>query len=152
MGPLAILRSLIRKMGFPSGPFFSWLLPPFWGFKKTWKPENTKNIKNHPENRPNMHVVERMCFQEFVSCVRKSAHLKNATCFSKWPPCILRLCFLPLTGRSKKKKIYIWLRVPVLGFFGKLKWAPGTFEDQWEPISEKASVVCVCGGWPWSVR
>ena len=75
----------------------------------------------HTINRPNMHVVGSMCFHEFASCLKNSAHNKKCM-FSKWTPSFLDSVFHHLRDAQKNNN-----NEPKAHFrvFWEAKWAPG---------------------------
>ena len=100
----------------------------FLGSKGTWNLENTKILSNTQGSTQNAccskHAFLWICFSPKESGTMQKCIFLLSKCASL----ILRMCFLPLAGRSKN----IFLS-PVAPFriFGKLKWARGPFEDQW---------------------
>ena len=82
---------------------FSWFDPSFLGVKKTSKCEHSKNHMNHAVDRPKMHVVWYILFQECASHLGKIALHKMHFFFQNFDPPSFLHCFLPSAARSLKR-------------------------------------------------
>ena len=91
------------RRGTVARPYFSirFCASLFFGVKKHQSASIRKNHLNHAVDRPKMHVVQYILFQEFASHLRKGANRKNAYFSKIWAPSFLH--FLPSAARSLKR-------------------------------------------------
>ena len=114
--------------------------PPLFGCQKTSKCEHSKNHMNHEGDRPAMHVVQYILFQEFASHLKQSAHRKNANVLGIVGSLIFQ-CFLPSAARSlKRTKKHRWIDIRFLGTPWPILRLRGVTKQKVLPC-----VVCLCG-------
>ena len=102
MGPCGRSRgSKIRCGSQISIPFLGLSLS-FW-VSKTTKCEHSKNHINHAVDRPKMHVVWYILFQEFASHLRKKSTSQKCIFFKISVTLIFSLYFPPSAARSLKR-------------------------------------------------
>ena len=105
MALLAILGVPKRRMGSQHEPFLLSLCSLFVSSKKHASVKIRKPFqKTHPMDRPNMHVLLSVRFLEFVSCLRNSAHRKNAGFFEMGSSHFWTV-FPPFAGRSEQQRM-----------------------------------------------
>ena len=107
MGPSGsgiLISSLFRGLG------------PLFGVKKMSQCEYSKNLRSHPVDRPEMHVVCDIMFYECASYLRKSAHRKNAYVFKMLGPLIFALFFSTICGTVVEKMMGLVFWDPLAHF------------------------------------
>ena len=91
----------------------------FLGGQKISKCEHSKNHLNHAMDRPKMHVVWYILFQESASHQKRSVHRKNASFFEFFGSLIFALCFVPSAARTlRRTKKDRGIEIRFLGILG----------------------------------